>query len=342
MHMADALVSPAVGGTMWAVSAAAAAYSVHRLKKEDNTSRIPLMGVMGAFIFAAQMINFSIPGTGSSGHLGGGLILAAVLGPYAAFLVMASVLIVQCLFFADGGILAFGCNLFNMGFLSCMVAYPLIFRPLAGPPQAWTKGRITTAAILAAVAGLQLGAFSVVVETEASGVTALPFGHFVLLMQPIHLAIGIVEGLATAAVILFVRKMQPGIFLNKPAAGPSASHARKTVAVLSVIAALAGGIFSWYASSDPDGLEWATYGTAHVEELPLPDNPVHQNLAGVQGKTAFLPDYAFSAGQDTDPTPAMERAGTSISGLLGSGIVFLLIVLGCLFTARRNPDRVSS
>ena len=90
------------------------------------------MGMLGAFVFAAQMINFSIPGTGSSGHLGGALLLAILLGPHAAFVVVASVLTVQALFFADGGLLALGANLFNLGVLPCYLAYPLVYRPLAG------------------------------------------------------------------------------------------------------------------------------------------------------------------------------------------------------------------
>ena len=101
MHMADALVSPAVAGTMYAVSAAAAGYSIYKVKKEDDASKIPVMGVMGAFVFATQMINFTIPGTGSSGHLCGGMLLSALLGPYAGFLTMIGVLFVQCLMFAD-------------------------------------------------------------------------------------------------------------------------------------------------------------------------------------------------------------------------------------------------
>lgn len=116
MHMADALLSPAVGGTMWAASAGTIAYCSSKVRKELDDSKIPLMGVLGAFIFAAQMINFSIPVTGSSGHLGGGLILSILLGPYATFLTIASVLMVQALFFADGGLLALGCNIFNLGF----------------------------------------------------------------------------------------------------------------------------------------------------------------------------------------------------------------------------------
>ena len=136
MHMADALISPAVGGTFWVASAAALAFSARKLKESSDEQRIPLMGVLAAFIFAAQMINFTIPGTGSSGHLGGGLILAILLGPWAGFLAMASVLTVQALFFADGGLLALGCNIFNLGVPTCFIAYPLIYRPLIGPTPA--------------------------------------------------------------------------------------------------------------------------------------------------------------------------------------------------------------
>ena len=128
MHMADALLSQAVGGTMWAATAALIGYSAKKVQKTLDDQTIPLMGVLGAFIFAAQMINFTIPATGSSGHLGGGMILAILLGPYAAFLTMASVLTIQALFFADGGLLALGCNIFNLGFFPCFLVYPLIYQ----------------------------------------------------------------------------------------------------------------------------------------------------------------------------------------------------------------------
>lgn len=188
MHMADGFISPAVGCTMWAASAAITTLCARKVRQEKEMRLVPLMGVLGAFIFACQMLNFTIPGTGSSGHLGGGLILAVLLGPYAGFLVMAAILTVQALFFADGGLLALGCNIFNMGFFSCLVAYPFIYRPLAGTKTG--TGRITLASVIAAVIGLQMGAFSVVLETTASGISALPFAQFVELMLPIHLAIG--------------------------------------------------------------------------------------------------------------------------------------------------------
>ena len=100
------------------------------------------MGVAGAFVFAAQMLNFAIPGTGSSGHLGGALLLAILLGPEAAFLVMASILAVQALFFADGGLLALGCNIFNLGFFPAFVAYPLVYRRIVGDGPDLRAGRV--------------------------------------------------------------------------------------------------------------------------------------------------------------------------------------------------------
>ena len=126
MHMSDALISPAVAGVMATASTGLIAYSVYKTKDELEEKKIPLMGVMGAFVFAAQMINFSIPGTGSSGHITGGVLLAAILGPEAGFLSLVSILIVQCLFFGDGGLLALGCNIINMVFFSCFIGYKFI------------------------------------------------------------------------------------------------------------------------------------------------------------------------------------------------------------------------
>ena len=172
---------------------------------------IPLMGVLGAFIFAAQMINFTIPGTGSElGDLGGGMILAVILGPYAGFMVMASVLTIQAFFFADGGLLALGCNIWNLGIYPSFITSLLLFTGRSLRPAIALK-RITIASVLSAVVGLQLGAFSVVIETILSGRSELPFTTFVLLMQPVHLAIGLVEGLVTAGVINYVYTARPEI-----------------------------------------------------------------------------------------------------------------------------------
>jgi cobalt/nickel transport system permease protein len=135
MHMSDSLLSPAVGLACAAVAAGMVAYSARRFAAEEaHDAKIPLAGVLGAFVFAGQMLNFAVPGTGSSGHIGGGLLLAVLLGPYAAFLTVAAVLVVQCLFFQDGGILALGCNILNLGFWPCLVGLPL-YRLLGGKGQ---------------------------------------------------------------------------------------------------------------------------------------------------------------------------------------------------------------
>ena len=173
MHMADALVAPAVATTMYLCSAAAGGYSVRQVRALNEPKKVPVMGVMGAFVFATQMINFTIPGTGSSGHIGGGILLCLILGQYPAFLSLCSVLIIQCLFFGDGGLLALGCNIFNMGILPCFVAYPLIVKPLL--KKNITSSRVLLASILGVVVGLEMGAFAVVLQTLASNITELPF-----------------------------------------------------------------------------------------------------------------------------------------------------------------------
>ena len=152
MHMSDALLSPAVGGAFWLATGGIIAYSAKKISEEDDSSKTALMGVAGAFIFAAQMINFAIPGTGSSGHLGGGLILAVLLGPYRAFITLASVLVIQCLFFADGGLLALGCNIFNLAFFPAFIAYPYIYKLIAGAGD--SKARLAMGCGAGAIAGL--------------------------------------------------------------------------------------------------------------------------------------------------------------------------------------------
>ncbi|GAB6082872.1 energy-coupling factor ABC transporter permease [Desulfuromonas carbonis] len=335
MHMADALLSPAVGGTLWAATAGTIAWCSRRLKQELDDSRIPLMGVLAAFIFAAQMINFTIPGTGSSGHLGGGMILAILLGPYAGFLAMASVLTVQALFFADGGLLALGCNIFNLGFFPCFVAYPFIYRPLVG--KAPTPRRVLAGACVAAVAGLQLGAFSVVLETLLSGVSALPFGTFALLMQPIHLAIGLVEGAVTAAVITFIGKARPELLAAATVtAAAGAGSIRRIVLGVLLATLVTGGMLSWFASSHPDGLEWALAKSAGPEAPLAPPAPTRQLLDRVQEKTALLPGYQFRASADVPGREEKSRAATSVAGMVGGGLTLLLAVgLGWLLRRRR-------
>jgi cobalt/nickel transport system permease protein len=332
MHMADALLSPSVGGAMWVASAATLAVCARKVSARSEDRLVPLMGVLGAFVFALQMVNFAIPGTGSSGHLGGGLLLAILLGPWAAFLVIASVLAVQALFFADGGLLALGANLFNLGFLPCLVAYPLLYRPLA--PAGSSRARMGFAAVVAAVAGLQLGALGVVLQTVLSGITSLPTGPFLALMLPIHLAIGLVEGLATAALVLFLAKARPDLV---PAASTSAR--RPALAGIAVAAALVAGILSWLASPQPDGLEWSIARAAGTAELRTPAGGVHDRFASVQARTSLLPDYdlpgAKAEGEGEAVWPEVN-AGKSMAGLVGAITTLLVVVAAALALRRRR------
>ena len=340
MHMADALISPTVGATMWAATAGLIGYSSSKVKKELDDRKVPLMGVLGAFIFAAQMINFTIPGTGSSGHLGGGMILAILLGPHAAFLTMASVLTIQALFFADGGLLALGCNIFNLGFFPCFVAYPFIYKKIVGVEP--TQGRMMTGALIAAIAGLQIGAFLVVLQTVFSGISELPFRTFVLLMQPIHFGIGLVEGFATAAVVIFVWRARPEILNAAVKSAPIGGLSIRRVLIgLLAIAVFTGVGLSWFASTQPDGLEWSMFKTAGTEELEIPAHSLHAALAPIQEKTAFLPDYSFktqSPGHETEKQsswPAVDP-GTSLSGLVGGALTLLTALLIGLALRRRK------
>ncbi len=267
MHMADALVSPAVGGAFWAVAAGTIAYCSSRVRKNLDDRKVPLMGVLGAFVFAAQMINFTIPATGSSGHLGGGLLLAILLGPSAAYLTIASVLMIQALFFADGGLLALGCNIFNLGVFPAFIAYPLIYKKLVGRDP--RQSRMVAAAIIAAVVALQFGSLGVVLQTVLSGVSVLPFWPFLLLMQPIHLGIGVFEGVVTALVVTFIYQNRPEILESALRQKPLGDLPIKSLLASFLLASLLiGGVLSWFVSENPDGLEWSIAKITGSPELP--------------------------------------------------------------------------
>lgn len=359
MHMADALLAPAVAATMYVASTSTAGVSVFQIKKEEkllpepDTKRLPTMAVMSALVFAGQMVNYTIPGTGSSGHLCGGMMLTCLVGPWAAFLSMIAVLAVQCLFFADGGLMALGANAWNMAFYGCFVGYFLIYRPIMRSKlfakkekKVADRMKLTMAAILGCVITLQLGAFSVVLETSLSGITDLPFGAFLALMQPIHLAIGLIEGLVTTAVLLFVYEARPEMLKDLQEADQAKGKTKfgTTILILAIVTVVIGGGVSLLASSNPDGLEWSLFGNAEAgysanmgldEEDYGVQSSIAEAAAEVQEKTAFLPDYAF-AGDEENPL------GTTTSGIVGAGMVAALIavitVIGNLFRRKKATN----
>ena len=349
MHMADALLAPAVAATMYVASGTAAGVSIKKLRQDDEPSKLPTMAVTAAVVFAGQMINYTIPGTGSSGHMCGGMMLSALLGPYAGFLSMIVILAIQCLFFADGGLMALGANVWNMAFYGCFVGYFLIWKPIMqskwfGEGQSAIRKRIITASILGCVITLQLGAFSVVLETSLSGITELPFGAFVALMQPIHLAIGLVEGLITAAVLCFVFDSRPELLRDVDVVGNGLQPKRSlkaTVGILAIVALVVGGGLSLFASGNPDGLEWALFGNedgGYSTNMGLDEenfgvsSQAADTAESIQEKTSFLPDYAF---KDND-----SSVGTTVSGVVGSAMVagaaLLICFAGGFFRRRKK------
>ena len=319
MHMVDALLSPETGAAMWAASAGAAVYATKKITGSGmSEKKLPVMAVSGAFVFAAQMINFTIPGTGSSGHLCGGMLLTALLGPYASFLTMIGVLLIQCLLFADGGLLALGCNIWNMAFYGCFLGAFLIWRPVM--KKGMSRGKIIIASVVGSVLTLQLGAFSVVLETLASGITELPFSTFAATMQPIHLAIGLGEGLITAAVLLFIYEARPELLENAGSSGKNRMSFKGVIGVLCAAAILIGGGISLLASSYPDGLEWSVEQITGETELEA-ENGIYDTASEIQDTAALLPDYSF---QDSD-----SAWGTVVSGIVGGVVVIAVCVGAC-------------
>jgi cobalt/nickel transport system permease protein len=351
MHMADALISPFVGGVMWAVSAGATAYSTVHIKKMSAeqeepdggfVGKVSLMAISGAFVFAAQMINFTIPGTGSSGHIGGGMLLACLLGSYPALLTITSVLAVQAFFFADGGLLSLGCNIFNMGVIPCLVVYPLLVKPLFQKQQeSRNPGNfkyITAGSVLGVMLALPLGAFFVVLETLASGVTALPFSTFLLLMLPIHTAIAVGEAVVTAGVVVFVAANSYGGLIEDAVSGGGISKAgvfKRVLAVLGVCTLISGGLLSLFASSYPDGLEWSIEKITGSTDIDA-EGAVFERTAALQDVTAFMPDYDYRTEPESD-----AAGGTTVAGIVGSLMVCAIAgALGvALYLLKRKKAR---
>lgn len=309
MHMSDAMLSPEVAIAADVAAGALLVIAGSKLKKSNRENLVPLMGVTGAFIFAAQMVNFAVPGTGSSGHIVGGVLLAALLGPWAGFLTLASVIIIQCLIFADGGLMAIGCNLLNMGAMTALVAYPLLFRPLLDFDSHHKPSnlRIFVVSILACVVGLELGAVMVSLETLSSGVTAIPAGKFFMLMTSIHLAIGVGEGLATGAVLMFINKVRPAL-LNADCQIEPKGGIKGVVIAFAVAAVIVAGGLSFLASSDPDGLEWSIEKVTGSTEIPEASGALADGSSAIQSVTSIMPDYE-----------------NTFSGIVGAAMVLILV-----------------
>jgi len=212
MHIPDGFVSTGTAAVTWLASAGSVGYAVRRVNQELNERQVPLMGVTAAFIFAAQMMNFTVAG-GTSGHLLGGALAAILLGPWAGMLVLTSVLAVQALLFQDGGLLALGANVFNMAVVGVLVGwlvYTTLRRLLGDRTWAMMASGFAAAWLSVFVASL-VAAAELAISGTSPWVVALPA------MGLVHMLIGIGEGLITVGVLAFLQVTRPDLLaLRQP------------------------------------------------------------------------------------------------------------------------------
>lgn len=212
MHIPDGFVSTGTAATTWLAAAGSVGYAVRRVNQELSERQVPLMGVTAAFIFAAQMMNFTVAG-GTSGHLLGGALAAILLGPWAGMLVLTSVLAVQALLFQDGGLLALGANAFNMAVVGVLVGW-VVYSGLKR-----ILGDRTWATMVSgfAAAWLSVVLASLVAAAELAISRTAPWGVVLPAMGLVHVFIGVGEGLITVGVLAFLRVARPDLLaLRQP------------------------------------------------------------------------------------------------------------------------------
>jgi cobalt/nickel transport system permease protein len=325
--MANELLSvPVAIGTL-GIAGGSMAVICRAAKKYITSEKVPLMGILGAFIFAAQMVNFQLPlMPGTSGHLVGSVLLAIVLGPHCGAIVITSVVILQCLIFQDGGILALGCNIINMGLVPSYIGYG-VYRLIRGVSEkTW---RVYLASICACLIGVESGAILVPFEAALSGVLSVPFKTFFLTMAGVHVLVGLVEGVVTAAVLGYLQQVRPDIVANM-LPGKVRWSKKAVLTTFVIVTIITGAGLSLLASEFPDGLEWS-----YLERPDQPNfKPVVHNESSViaaadevQTKYTPLPDYSMRG---------KSAAGwTSFAAVVGSGIVMGMVYLTATLL-RRN------
>lgn len=301
MHIPDGFIDAKTAVVTGALAATGLGVALRHASKTLPPQRVPLLGLAAAFVFAAQMLNFPVA-AGTSGHLIGGVLVAALLGPSAAVIVISAVLIVQCFVFADGGVTALGANIFNMALVAGVggwAVYRLVYGLIPG-----LFGRLL-AATFAAWCSTVLASIACAGQLAASGTVAASAAFPA--MAGVHVLIGIGEGVITALVLSLVWTTRPELYCDF-APAPSIAPARRPLVPLlayGLLISLGLALFiSPFASSSPDGLD-KTAETLGFEEhasaiLPAP-----------------LPDYEFNF-------LGLSAVGTSIAGLIGTLLVFVL------------------
>ena len=305
MHIPDGFLSVLLSIVLWGISITIVAYALRRVGKDLGERQVPLMGLLAAGIFAGQMLNFTVFG-GTSGHLVGAAIATILMGPWAAILIMTSVVSIQALIFQDGGLLVLGANIFNMAIVGVTVAY-MAYRTvimIAGKK----KMGLLIAGFIAAWLSIEITALSVAIQLAISSTS--PANLAIPAMASVHALIGIGEGLITVGALAFLLSARPDLL--KLSESPQVGS--KLVWLVGLLVAVSLVIASPLASTNPDGLEWvaAQYGFLGSAQEPL---------------YRILPDYLF-------PGISNQALATIVAGILGIVIVFG-VSIGVAYT-RRN------
>lgn len=305
LHIPDGFLSLLVSILSWLVAITFLGIAVRRTQTTLKERQVPLMGIMAAFIFAAQMINFPVAG-GTSGHLLGGALAAITLGPWAGMLVMTSVIGVQALLFQDGGLLALGANILNMGIITTLIGYGL-YRIVVNRQLA---ARVTISGL---AAWLSVMGAALLTSTQLWLSATSPAAVVFPAMLGVHALIGVGEALITAAAIAFVTQVRPDLIASQALE----AHRGPAWVLVGVTISLAVVLLSPFASANPDGLERMAENLGFL-------------TLGQQSPYQIIPDYTF---------PALGESGLStiLAGLVGLFIVSIAAYL--IGRGLRRPRR---
>ena len=303
LHIPDGFLSFIVSAVCWAISAMILSVAISRTNKSLGEKQVPLMGIMAAFIFAAQMINFPVAG-GTSGHLLGGALAAIVLGPWAAMVVMTAVIAVQSLLFQDGGLLVMGANILNMGLVTSVIGYGL-YRAVFGRSR---RVKLVVAGF-AAWLSVMAGALATALQLWLSGTSNLQ--TVMLAMLGVHALIGIGEALITIAALTFILQTRPGLIGE----GSAAARGGRGWALAGVVLSLVVVLLSPFASANPDGLERVAADLGFINK-------------GQSAAYQIIPDYTL---------PFLGQ--TPLSTIMAGGIGMLVVLVLALMAGRPLQKR---
>lgn len=319
MHVADGLLSPEVCLATGVMAAGAVGLSLRKLNASLSVRTVPLTGMLSALIFAGQMVNFPLIGVPVSGHLLGGLLAAVILGPWAGCAALALVLFVQMTLFSDGGWLAYGANVLNMGVVGSLggyAVYAFLRRWIAGP-RGIIAGSVI-AAWVSVLAGSTLFCLEFVLSHPRE---AFDFTRIFVLMTTFHSVIGIGEALITGLVLSVVLAARPDLVYSPvPRTGLWAGTSR-VVWAGSIVALAIAAFLAPFASEYADGLEAALHQTG-LERLAQDPRPL------------LLADYELLPPTDAAPV-FWQKCSVSLAGILGTGSVLAMaLVFGRMIKPR--------